>query len=182
MKSGNDGRPNLQGRRVILRSAVPRDVDDRLSCGQHPEIVRMYGGDSRDLAPYSREDAEAWYRATKAHPLAWVIEHEGRCIGTARLTVSESDRRARHAIGIFDISKLGMGLGTEATKLILGYAFGTLALHRVDLRVLEYNKRAIACYEKCGFVKEGVEREGALVEGKWESDVMMSILDREYSG
>ncbi len=112
----------------------------------------------------------------------WVIEYEGRCIGTARLTLTESDRRARFAIGIFDFSKLGIGLGTEATRLVLGHAFNTLGLHRVDLRVLDYNKRAIACYEKCGFVREGVEREGARVEGKWETDVMMSILDREYFG
>lgn len=59
-------------------------------------------------------------------------------------------------------------------------AFEELNLHRVDLRVLEYNKRAIKCYEKCGFIKEGVEREGALIEGKYETDVFMSILDREY--
>jgi len=55
-----------------------------------------------------------------------------------------------------------------------------LGLHRVDLRVLEYNKRAIACYQKCGFVMEGIEREGALIEDRWESDWIMSILDREY--
>lgn len=55
-----------------------------------------------------------------------------------------------------------------------------LGLHRVDLRVLAYNHRAIACYEKCGFVREGVEREGALVAGEWHGDVMMSILEAEY--
>jgi ribosomal-protein-alanine N-acetyltransferase len=40
--------------------------------------------------------------------------------------------------------------------------------------------RAIACYEKCGFIREGVEREGAFIEDKFETDVIMSILDREY--
>ncbi|MGI2328480.1 GNAT family N-acetyltransferase [Planococcus sp. YIM B11945] len=50
----------------------------------------------------------------------------------------------------------------------------------MDLRVLEFNQRAIKCYEKCGFVQEGVEREGALIEGKYETDIFMSILDREY--
>ncbi len=174
--------PALQGKRVLLRLPLPRDIEDRLSCGRHAEIIRMYGGDTRNLAPYTREDAEAWYRGIDALPLGWVIEHGERCIGLARLTVAESDRRARYAVGIFDISKLGMGLGTEATRLVLGYAFNTLNLHRVDLRVLEYNKRAIACYEKCGFVREGVERESALVEEKWETDVMMSILDREFRG
>jgi RimJ/RimL family protein N-acetyltransferase len=50
----------------------------------------------------------------------------------------------------------------------------------VDLKVLEYNKRAIACFEKCGFIREGVEREGALIEDHWETDAIMSILEQEY--
>jgi [ribosomal protein S5]-alanine N-acetyltransferase len=50
----------------------------------------------------------------------------------------------------------------------------------VELKVLEYNHRVIACYEKCGFIKEGVEREGAFIEDKFETDVFKSILDREY--
>lgn len=80
----------------------------------------------------------------------------------------------------FDHSVWGKGLGTEITQIVLQYAFEELKLHRVDLRVIEYNQRAIACYEKCGFVKEGIEREGALIEDNYETDVMMSILDREY--
>lgn len=110
----------------------------------------------------------------------WAVEFKGKCIGQARLTINESDKRARYAVGLFDISQLGKGLGTEITRLVLDYAFNTLHLHRVDLRMLEYNKRAIACYRKCGFIQEGVEREGALIEDKWETDVMMSILEQEY--
>ena len=72
------------------------------------------------------------------------------------------------------------GLGTKITQFVLRYAFEELQLHRVDLRVLQYNKRAIKCYEKCGFIQEGVEREGALIEGKYETDLFMSILDREF--
>lgn len=70
--------------------------------------------------------------------------------------------------------------GDEAIRLALSYAFGSLGLHRVDLRVLEYNQRGIACYAKCGFVREGVERESACVAGVWYSDVMMSVLEHEY--
>jgi len=64
--------------------------------------------------------------------------------------------------------------------LVLGYAFDVLHLHRVDLRMLAFNERAIACYEKCGFVKEGIEREGVFVGGEWQSDALMSILEQEY--
>jgi hypothetical protein len=34
------------------------------------------------------------------------------------------------------------------------------------------------CYEECGFVCEGIEREAALVDGAWYDDVMMSISSR----
>lgn len=140
----------------------------------------MYGGDTRNLKPLTREEVVVWYDRIQSNQLEWMIEHGGKCIGAARLTVDEGDRRARYAVGIFDISKLGMGLGTEVTRLVLDYAFTKLGLHRVDLRTLEYNTRAIACFEKCGFVKEGVEREGALIEDHWETDIMMSILEQEY--
>jgi RimJ/RimL family protein N-acetyltransferase len=71
-------------------------------------------------------------------------------------------------------------LGSEAIALALGYAFNVLELHRVSVRVVDYNFRAIRAYQKCGFVIEGREREAALVDGDWHDDVMMAILDREY--
>ena len=46
--------------------------------------------------------------------------------------------------------------------------------------MLEYNARGIACYEKCGFVREGIEHESAFVAGAWQSDVIMGILEHDY--
>jgi len=94
--------------------------------------------------------------------------------------VTGRDNKARYAIGIFDPIYWGRGIGTEVTHLVLDYAFNELGLHRVDLKVLEYNTRGIRCYEKCGFILEGKEREGALIEGKYENDLTMGILDYEY--
>ena len=172
--------PLLKGKNVTLRGPKEQDIEDILLCGRHAEIVRMYGGDTRDIKHLTRDDAVAKYREALSTPLLWIIEVEGHYIGIVRLTVSDEDKRARYAVGIADINKLGKGIGTEVTKLVLGYAFNTLKLHRVDLRVLEYNKRAISCFTKCDFRKEGIEREGALIEDKWETDAMMSILDREF--
>ncbi len=176
-----DHLPVLRGERVVLRSPKPSDRLDRLACGRHVEYVRMVGGDHRYVAELTVEEADRWYSGVVRCPLGWVIEAEGRCVGHARLHhLDEENRRARYAIGIFDPRAWGRGLGTEATRLVLGYAFDNLLLHRVDLRVLAYNQRAIACYEKCGFVHEGIEREGALIAGEWQSDWMMSILENEY--
>lgn len=85
-----------------------------------------------------------------------------------------------YRIGIFDPALHSKGMGTEATLLLLAYGFDQMKLHRIELKVLEYNHRAMRCYEKCGFRKEGVLRESALIEGKFYSDIIMGILEQEY--
>lgn len=65
----------------------------------------------------------------------------------------------------------GRGLGTEATRLIVGHGFERLGLHRISLEVCAFNPRARRLYEKVGFLPEG-ERVDAAV---------MSILAPEWS-
>ena len=137
------------------------------------------------LAAYSRQDLNQKRRFVIA-ALEWpdgrpVDQSEGRYIGGAGLyDIAWPDRRAHLAIGIFDRRFWSHGYGTEAIRLLLRYGFDELQLHRIDLRVLEYNARAIRAYEKCGFVREGVERDSAFVDGAWHSDVIMGILDHDY--
>lgn len=85
------------------------------------------------------------------------------------------------AIGIYDTTCLGRGFGSKAIKLVLGYAFGAMQLHRISVRVLAYNDRAIRAYEKCGFVPEGRERETAFVDGHWYDDIIMGVLAHEFA-
>lgn len=164
----------------MLRNPKESDVMDYYQVEISADLVRMYGGNTQQLSPKTMENAQKWIHSIQSNDCEWCVEFEGRLIGQARLTLDDMDNRARYAVGLFDPAVWGKGLGTEVTQLVLRYAFQELRLHRVDLRVLEYNQRAIRCYEKCGFVEEGREREGALIEGKYETDIIMSILDREY--
>ncbi|WP_283809253.1 GNAT family N-acetyltransferase [Nitrobacter winogradskyi] len=103
-------------------------------------------------------------------------------MGEARLDrVDMHDRRASFAIGIFWPDLLGEGLGSKATRLVLGFAFDQLKLHRVSLRVIAYNERPIRCYQKCGFKIEGSEREAWFVNGRWHDDIIMGLLESEYT-
>lgn len=174
--------PTLKGHDVILRRIKKTDIEDRILCGRNDELTFMYGGEKKEEKPYTQADGEKWYAKQMARKPGWIIEHMGHCIGEVFLhQIDMNDKRARFAIGIFDSNLIGKGLGTEATKLVLDFAFNTLKLHRVDLRVLDYNKRAIRSYEKAGFKVEGIERESAFIRGKWHNDVMMSILEQEYT-
>lgn len=166
---------------MTLRRASHADVDSRFALGRDPGITDLYGLDPDAMRPFDRGAAEAWVRRLREHPCAWVIENDGSLIGEARLDrIDRTDRRASFAIGIADPARLGKGMGTEAARLVLGYAFDTLGLHRIAVRVLARNRRAIRSYEKCGFRTEGRERETVFLKGQWEDDIMMGLLDREF--
>jgi RimJ/RimL family protein N-acetyltransferase len=166
---------------VRLRRPVPEDALARAALGVSAEIVRMYGSMADSQPALGKVQAKRWFRALLKHSHGWVIEADGALVGEARLNgLNPDDRRARLAIGLFNDRHLGHGIGRRAVNLLLEEAFGPLGLHRVDLRVLAYNHRAIRCYEACGFVREGVERQSALMGDVWHDDWIMSILEQEY--
>lgn len=178
--TGKKALPILKGARVTLRRPCPADVEARRRLGNDPEIIRMYGGSHSDAQSMTQDNAERWVQKLQDHDYAWVID-VGQLIGAIRLDrVDLRDKRASLAVGIDDKLRLGMGLGAEAVRLVLQYAFDVLKLHRISVRVVEYNTRALRAYQKCGFVIEGREREAALVDGERHDDVMMGILNREY--
>ncbi|MEO1408190.1 MAG: GNAT family protein, partial [Pseudomonadota bacterium] len=132
------------------------------------------------LPPYQLSDAQSWVERNMKHPLSWAVDVDGQLLGEARLDgLDRHNSRARLATGLYDVSQLGKGLGRELIRLVLSHAFGTMGLHRVDLRVLAFNERAIRCYRACGFVEEGRERECARIGEVWYDDVIMGLLADE---
>ena len=170
------GVPILRGERVTLRPVTAADAARWHALGRDPEIHRLYGGSAVDFKPMTGDEAERACRSIMEHPCAWGIVAD-RLIGHVRLDrIDRRDSRAALVIGIGDPACLGRGFGTEAIGLVLDHAFATMALHRISLRVIECNQRAIRAYQKCGFTIEGRERDAALVDGKRYDDVMMGIL------
>ncbi|MCG2821153.1 MAG: GNAT family N-acetyltransferase [Candidatus Atribacteria bacterium] len=74
----------------------------------------------------------------------------------------------------------GKGYGTEAILLLIDYAFRRLNFHRVAIGVVGFNEKAIRFWEKVGFKKEGIQRDGYSYNHKYYDFVMMSILEDEF--
>lgn len=161
--------------------ARPQDREDRIAAGLDRDFLRGLAGDERTACSRLSEVAgDTWY-ARQRDGLHWVIEWHGGCVGNAGFSHLDGPHRyATYAIAIFAAGARGQGVGAAATRLVVRYAFEEMGLHRVDLRVLETNVRAIRCYERCGFAREGIELETALVEGRWINDVRMRLLEGEY--
>ncbi|MBU3191660.1 GNAT family N-acetyltransferase [Clostridium bowmanii] len=179
MRATNNA-PTLENYNIILRQPIKRDIDIRIKLGQNMECVKMCGGNISKLGKFTMEDAIKWYERIIQHPCKWVIEYKGNCIGVVGLRPYKDDNKAKFSIEIYDNSVYSFGIGTKVTKMVLNYAFEALEYHKIYLRVLDYNARAIKCYEKCGFIKEGVDREGALINGTYCSDVYMGIIKPDY--
>ena len=176
-----DAAPDVYGDRVTLRALRGDDVSRRAAFGRTRDIVRAFGGDIEADQPMSIDDAALELRARVGPGPHWVIaDEDDTFIGVLRLApVDEANRSARFGIGILDPARLGQGFGTDATRLALGYGFEQLGLHRISLTVLADNARAIAAYERCGFVVEGRLRHTLRRDGMWHDDLAMAILSTD---
>jgi RimJ/RimL family protein N-acetyltransferase len=90
-------------------------------------------------------------------------------------------RRTEVGMQIGEKEYWGRGYGTDAMITFLDYLFNELSMHRVYLRLQGYNTRALKCYEKCGFTREGTLRHNTFTKGKYYDDWMMSILRDEFA-
>lgn len=85
-------------------------------------------------------------------------------------------RNAEFGMLIGDKGRQGKGLARETLALTVGYAFQTLNLNKLYLRVAAFNERALQLYRAFGFVEEGVQRQQAFIGGRYHDVVLMGLI------
>jgi RimJ/RimL family protein N-acetyltransferase len=173
----------LRGPRVRLRPLERADLPRYQELFSEPEISLHYGrlGVPENLDQLQRRfDAGEFDTTDRFFVLA--IETEGTLIGAVELKNEENlpSRSATFGIIIGDPAYLDRGYGTEASTLLLDYAFAVLGYHKINLDLFEYNARAQAMYEKLGFVVEGRRRENHWSRGRFWDDVLMGVTAEEW--
>ena len=104
---------------------------------------------------------------------------DGAPVGTAGL-ITIDWRLSRATFGIAIGERRGTGLGTEATRLTLDWAFNMLGLHNVMLTVLPTNTAAIRAYEKAGFKRIGLRRDALCCWAARGDEVLMDAVADEF--
>ncbi len=173
-------KPTLLGDLVILR---PVDRTDAVGLTTlDPETLRMTGS---HLGVGTLAGAEEWY-ATRANEhdridLSIIERSTGLWAGEVVLNhLDTHNLSCGFRILLARPSFYGKGLGTEATRLVLGYAFETVGVNRIELEVYDFNPRARHVYEKVGFRVEGTKRQALRWDGEWVDAHLMSILASEW--
>jgi len=173
----------LRGPRVRLRPLERVDLARYQELFSEPEISLHYGGLG---VPENLNQLQRRYDAgefdTTDRSLSLAIEADGTLIGAMVLRNLENlpSRSATFGIIIGDSDYLDRGYGTEASTLLLDYAFAVLGYHKINLDFFEYNARAQAMYEKLGFVLEGRRRENHWTRGRFWDDILMGVTAEEW--
>jgi diamine N-acetyltransferase len=84
--------------------------------------------------------------------------------------------------GIFIGERRGTGLGSDAARLTLDWAFTMLGLHNVMLNVFSWNERALRAYARAGFKEVGRRRGAVVTLGRRFDDVIMDAIASEFTG
>ena len=178
MTSMKQSPPTLWGGCIDLKPLELADTDNIISWRNKPRV--------RDnfiyRKPFTREGHIKWIETMidtgKAIQFVIIEKFGGKPIGSTYLRdIDFEHRKAEFGIFISVDEALNRGCGTEACKLICKYGFEVLRLHKIFLRVFEWNAPAIKSYEHAGFVREGLFRDDVCIDGKYHNIVMMALFN-----
>jgi RimJ/RimL family protein N-acetyltransferase len=155
--------PVLTGARVRLEPLGSRHFDGLWPMFGEPDCSRLTG--THDT--FTEEQIRNWLATRRRHHdrADWAIVRiaDGAVLGEAVVNdLDAANAAANYRISLVGPEVFGRGYGTEATRLVVEYALDVAGLHRLHLQVFAFNPRARRAYEKCGFVREGVQRRAPL--------------------
>src|SRR5262249_39996059 len=82
--------------------------------------------------------------------------------------------------GIVIGERRGQGLGSEATRLVLDFAFHVLELRNVLLEALDWNVAGLTAYERAGFRRVGVRRRAVMSRSRPTDVVIMDAVPEDF--
>lgn len=143
------------------------------------EMIKLV---DRRFRPHSTEWIATWYERHangNGDTLLFTIIENDSVRPVGNIALQEIDYRNRTAeLGVYigDTASRGQGYGTEATSLLINFAFRVLGLQNVMLRVYEYNEAAIRVYEKTGFREFGRRHRAQFMDGRFWDVILMECL------
>ena len=108
------------------------------------------------------------------------IDYQGQFAGIVGYLYQDWVNR-RTEIGYWLCEPLqGRGIMTKACRTLVDFAFDSLGLNRVEIRVATNNRRSRALAERLGFFPEGVLREAAWLNDRYIDLIVYAKLQRDH--
>jgi len=174
----------LKGKRISLIPLDRKHIALFLKWFNDPDITQyltMY-------KPMTRDMEEEWFNNLKHREDAvyfsiLLLDQEDieKIIGNCAIhDINSKNRACSCGITIGEKEYQNKGYGTEAMEMLVEYGFNTLNMNRIELSVYDFNSRAFKTYQKVGFVEEGRKRQARYHNGKYQDEIIMAILRKNW--
>jgi diamine N-acetyltransferase len=157
---------------MSIRAGRLTDIPEIMAIEQIPEYREYIGSWTYEEHRSAMESADAEYLiavlddALVGFAILQGIGSEHRSVLLKRIAVNVPKR----------------GLGRELLLSVIDRVFRHHGAHRLWLDVFVTNTRARRLYASCGFREEGLLRDSILRDGRYHSQVLMSLLEHESMG
>ena len=173
----------IDSRRLLVRLVDESDLPALLEVNASEEVTA--------LLPYARwtsmADAEAWLQrmnGIQATGLALqfvvVSKSTGMAIGTCLLFRFEEGSDRAELGYVLGRAYWGQGLMHEALEALVGCAFDSIGLRRLEAEVDTRNRSSARLLQRLGFSKEGLLRERWVAKGEAKDVEMYGLLRSEW--
>ncbi len=176
--------PSLSGTRIRLRALADRDVDALFALHSDRRLMRYWS-----FAPWTERQQAIEHIARLArerevlefYPWVATLPPDDIAIGTCSLFGVRRDH-ARCVIG-YSLSPAlwGRGYASEMLRLAIDFAFGPLALNRIEADIDPQNIASCKLVERAGFQREGTLRERWRVGGGVQDTALYGLLRADHA-
>jgi RimJ/RimL family protein N-acetyltransferase len=158
----------FRGQRVRFTALDPDSDAETLAQWSHdPDYLRRMNDELRPITPgMARKRIDDWVsdmNKQSAIHLAVRLHDEARLIGAVAIEdIAWPHANAGLKIGFGAAADRNQGLGSDAMRLLLAYAFNELSLHRLHATLGAHNVEAVRFLKRFGFIEEARLRSAVL--------------------
>jgi len=144
-------------------------------------VTRTLGAPSR---PMTTEREQQWADSALISPdpafTIYTLDNMRPIGNTSLFDIDVGNATCYFGILIGERDAWGHGYGTEATRLMLAYAFDVLGMQNVTLTANADNVRGLRAYERAGFRRIGVRRNATQVGRRRIDEVLMDAIPDDF--
>ena len=160
---------------VLLRPFRRNDIAHQREYFKDPELPWLDSNSPRGYAKINLEELMDTEAARDRHTVALGIEVDAHYVGFCQLlNTADPNRVFEIGVNIGDRRYWNRGLGKVVTRLLLAHGFNDLGANEIELTTNSKNRRAIRCFEACGFVEKNRPKQ-IPYESEWADLIEMSI-------
>ncbi len=165
------------GEKIYLRPITMEDTDLVIKWRNDEKVVQNF----IYRKPISREEHICWMeqKVATGKVVQFIIcdKQTDKPLGVVYIqNIEEEHSKAEEGIFLGEEEAFGRGIGTEAAKLMIQYAFEVLGLHKLTARVLGFNMASRRMHESAGYEQEAYFKQELYLEGKFEDLIFYGIL------